>query len=182
MAQGLFGQWRAAQGRQSRAERYVQTLMNDPAEGAIRALASFGDGDEDHARWELRYARRAIGLLISERDALDDRTASDVAAALEDAHVADARVAKDKRDVAAQQLNTRLREYRAALQRRADPAPTSERLARVLLTFAGVAWGRADAMALASDLAATIVGECNAALRDAYGEATLPEDVKPSEL
>ena len=42
-------------------------------------------GDVDHARWELRYARRALGLIAAQRDALDDRTASVVARELAEA-------------------------------------------------------------------------------------------------
>lgn len=177
----LFGSWRAERGRAARARQYVASAMAEPADDAIRALAAAGDGDEDHARWELRYARRAIGLLISERDALDDLTASDVAAALDDAHIRDQRIAPDKSAVAAQQFNERLRDYRAALADRAAGAGTSERLGRVLLGFAKAASDEAAAT-MAADLAGAMLSECNAALRAAYGEASLPEDVKPSEL
>ncbi len=115
---GLFGSWRAERGRAARALRYVASAMGEPDDAAVQALASAGDSDQDHARWELRYARRAIALLVSERDALDDQTSSDVAAALDAAHHSDPRVAPDRREVAGRQLNDRIREYRAALQDR----------------------------------------------------------------
>jgi hypothetical protein len=179
---GLFGSWRAERGRRARAQRYVGAVMIEPADESIRALAAVGDGDDDHARWELRYARRAVGLLVSERDALDDLTASDVAAALEEAHHRDQRIATDKSDIAAQQFNDRLREYRAALADRASAAGTAERLGAVLLSFAKVSPITDAASEMAADLAGAMVTECNAALRAAYGEASLPDDIRPSEL
>ena len=52
------------------------------------------------------------------------------------------------------------------------------RLGRVLVTFANAP----TALALGAELAGAIVAEANQVLRDTYGEAQLPEDVKPSEL
>jgi hypothetical protein len=156
--------------------------MSEPDALAVDALAGVGDADEDHARWELRYARRAIGQLIAQRDALDDRTASDVAAALEDAHRTDALVAPERRPISDRQFNDRLRAYGNALADRSGKAGTSERLGRALLIFALAPATGGSALAFASDFCATTVLECNAALREIYGEAALPEDRRPSEL
>ena len=186
MARPFLESWKEERGREARAQRYVRYVMAEPGDELVRALAAVADGDDDHARWELRYARRAIGLLVSERDALNDQTSSDVAAALDTAHRADPRIAADRRPIAERQLNERLSEYRNALADRSGTAATAERLGRVLLSFAR---GRTEspdtvalAVALAADLAATIVAESNAALRENYGEASLPDDIRPSEV
>jgi hypothetical protein len=145
--------------------------MRDPDEGDVVALAGVGDADEDHARWELRYARRAIGQLIAQRDALDDRTASDVAAALEDAHRSDPQIAPERRAISDRQFNDRLRAYGDALADRSGPAGTSERLGRALLMFSLSPAMGASATAFASDWCAGMIIECNSALREIYGEA-----------
>jgi hypothetical protein len=174
----VFGGWRAERGREARARHYVAAIMSEPDPDAVRSLAAAGDGDEDHARWELRYARRAIGLIVAERDALNDLTGSDVAAALDVAHRGDARIAPDRRAVSERQLNERLREYRAALADRTGHTNTAQRLGRVLVKFANASAG----IPLGTELASAIIGEANQVLRDTYGEASLPDDVKPSEL
>jgi hypothetical protein len=147
--------------------------MADPPDDLVARLAAVGDGDEDHARWELRYALRAIGYLVSERDALDDRTSAEVAAALGEAHAADANIAANRRAVARRQFNERVRDYRAALaDRTATPAP-AERIGRVLLGYARVsAPSNADAR-FAAEAVAQLIEACNAALRAAYGEARI---------
>ena len=76
---GALDDWRAARMIRTRAAAYVAVLWRDPAPEEAQWLASHSAGDLDHARWELRYARRALGLLTAQRDALDDRTASVVA-------------------------------------------------------------------------------------------------------
>lgn len=178
---GLLRSLGFAQTRTARAQKYVRTLMEEPDENTVRALAAIADADEDHARWELRYARRAIGQLIAQRDALNDQTASDVAASLEDAHRGDIHVAAERRTVSDRQFNERLRAYSVSLADRSGSTGTSERLGRTLLNFAR-GMQTSSAVAIASDFCATTVLECNAALREAYGEAALPEDRRPSEL
>jgi hypothetical protein len=178
----LLGSLRFEQSRDARARKFVATLMTDPPDADAHALAAVTDADEDHARWELRYARRAIGQLIAQRDALDDRTASDVAAALADAHRTDPHVAPERRAISDRQFNDRLRAYGNALADRSGKAGTSERFGRALLTFALAPAMGASAVALASELCAAMVLESNAALREIYGEAALPEDRRPSEL
>ena len=79
----LFARWRAERDLQRKADRYVERLVAEPGDDDVRWLAHAATrGDTDHARWELRYAKRALGLLTAERDALDDRTGSLVARAL----------------------------------------------------------------------------------------------------
>lgn len=182
MALPFLRAWREVRGREGRAREYVATLMTEPPADFCVQLAAAGDGDEDHARWELRYARRAIGLLIAERDALDDRTSSEVAAELSVAHGADANIAPDRREIADRQLNDRLRGYRAAMADRSGTARTAERLAVTLLRFAGAPPGKSEAVPFAADVTGAMVLECNASLRKAFGEASLPADVKPSEI
>ena len=79
----LWQEWLADRALRARADRYARTLAAEPAEDDARWLADVAThGDVDHARWELRYARRSLGLLSAERDALDDRTPSAVARAV----------------------------------------------------------------------------------------------------
>jgi hypothetical protein len=179
---GVLTAWRFEQGRSARARKYVATLMKDPEPALVASLAAVADADEDHARWELRYARRALGQLIAQRDALDDRTAPDVAAALEDAHRTDPLVAPERRAISDKQFNDRLRAYGNALADRSGKAGTSERLGRALLVFALAPSTGGSALAIAAEFCAATVLECNAALREIYGEAALPEDRRPSEL
>jgi len=175
--------WRAGRAERSRAERYVATLTLDPAAEDVRWLAEAASGgDLDHARWELRYARRALGLLTAQRDALDDRTASLVARALARALARDPAVAPGKLAVAERQLNARLRAYADALANRGG-AGSGWHLGRTLLEFAG----RRDAappetVTHAATMLSRYLADANAALREGFGAAALPEDVAPSAL
>ena len=67
----------------ARQRRSSTALFREPDAADVEWLAATATrGDLDHARWELRYARRALGLITAQRDALDDRTASIVARAI----------------------------------------------------------------------------------------------------
>ena len=80
----LFARWRTERDFQRKAEKFVERLLAEPDDEDVRWLAQTAThGDTDHARWELRYARRSVGLITAERDALDDRTGSLVARALD---------------------------------------------------------------------------------------------------
>jgi len=178
---GLLAEWRAERDRRQRAATFVRVLYREPDAADVLWLASSATaGDTDHARWELRYARRAMGMLVARRDALDDRTASLVAHELVEALSRDPQVGSGRMSLAERQLNDRLRAYGDALTARAAE-PTGARLARVLVTFAT---GRdaADPRLLerAGALLAQYMDEANAALRDAFGVASLPEDLPPS--
>jgi len=180
----FWREWREEQALRRRAESYVATLAREPDDADVRWLATFDRArDEDHARWELRYARRVIGLLVAERDALDDRTASAVGRALSASLHFDRRIAADKLSVAEAQLNARLRAFGEVLRTRAGDEPTGARLGRTLLSFtapAGAPPPPADAVARAGEVVARYLAEANEALRVAFGAANLPEDVPPS--
>ncbi|HUO52304.1 MAG TPA: hypothetical protein VMT93_07285 [Gemmatimonadaceae bacterium] len=183
MLGALWRDWRASRAREARTAAYVAALLAEPAPEDVAWLAAHGTaGDADHAAWELRYARRALGLLTAQRDALDDRTASDVARALERAMAADAGVAPEKRRVAWRQLNARLRAYGEAVQRRSPPG-TAWHLGSTLLDFAGRRGPVGDdVVAQAGEIAARTLEGTNAALRDCFGVAALPDDIAPSAL
>lgn len=180
----FWREWREDQALRRRAASYVGTLAAEPDGGDVRWLAAFDPaGDEDHARWELRYARRVVGLLVAERDALDDRTASVVGRALSVALRFDPRVAADKLPIAESQLNARLAAYGDALRDRRGEDPTASRLGRTLLTFTapiGVAAASPEAIARAGELLSRYLVEANEALRSAFGAASLPDDLPPS--
>jgi hypothetical protein len=178
----LFKEWRAARQLQRKAEQFVQTILAEPApEDASWLARAATRGDEDHARWELRYARRAIGLLVAQRDALDDRTGSLVARALTDAFDRDERIDRDRRDLADRQFNARLSAYRDALGARVSDA--SVRLGQTLLAFSGGSFREVDAnVKRAGEVLDAYVKEANETLRTVFGAAALPEHVPPSAM
>jgi hypothetical protein len=182
----MFGdlrRWLAERPLRQRAVGYVDLLLREPEDEDSRWLAGLAGGDVDHARWELRYARRALGLHVAGRDALDDRTASAVAEALTYALRRDHNVAADKLGVVERQLNARLRGYGDALSQRGAGDPTAVRLARVLLAFSGARDpGDPAAIARAGEVLAGYVTSANEALRDQFGAASLPDDVAPSRV
>lgn len=167
--------WTLDRDQRRRAARYVAALYAEPEEEDVRWLSENGtDCDADHARWELRYARRALGLLAAQRDALDDRTASLVATELARALANDPAVAPGKIRMAERQLNARLSAYGDALGNR-EGEGSGWHLGRALLEFAGHRDAvRPNVVAHASDVLARYLGEANAALRKNFGAATLP--------
>lgn len=176
----FFKEWRAARQLQRKAEQFVAALAAEPDAGDVSWLASIATrGDEDHARWELRYARRALGLLVAQRDALDDRTGSIVARALGDAFERDARIGTDRRDLAERQFNARLSAYRDAMGARvSDAAP---RLGQTLLAFSGGSFRDVDDnVTRAGTLLDAYAKDANEALRSVFGTAALPEHIPPS--
>jgi hypothetical protein len=176
------GSTSAPDGRRQ-AAAFARALWAEPDGADVEWLATTATGgDADHARWELRYARRALGLLVAQRDALDDRTGSLVARALDEAMAADANVAADLADLAARQLNERLAAYRDALDVR-SPEPRGARMGRVLLVFAGsVRAARGAGLGEAGAVCDRYLAELGAALAAAFGEASLPDDRPPSTL
>jgi hypothetical protein len=177
---GMFAQWRAARQLQRKADRFVHTLLAEPAADDVQWLAAMATrGDADHARWELRYAKRAIGALVAQRDALDDRTGSVVARAVVDAFETDDRIGRDRIDLAERQFNARLSAYRDALAARvADSAP---RMGQTLLAFAGGAFRDIDAQVRrAGEIVSGYETEANENLRVIFGAAALPESIPPS--
>lgn len=172
-----------AAGRQS-AAGYVAHLVGDPFAGDVAWLSAIMLArDEDHARWELRYARRALGLLVAERDALDDRTPALVADALEAALERDPHVAADKVDVALAQFNVRLSAYREAFRARNPKEAVGLRLGRELLSFSSAVPKERDlAIAEAATILQRLMSDAAEALRRSFGEAKLPDDLPPSQM
>ena len=190
----LFARWRAERDLRRRSAAYVATLFEEPSDTEARWLADTATkGDVDHARWELRYARRAVGLIVAQRDALDDRTGSSVGRALADAFQRDPNVASDRLAVARHQFNARLGAYRDVLTSKPPAArttaqgpaaaPTQTRLGQILLAFAGgpVATSSRE-VARAGEIVTAYIEAAHESLRSAFGAASLPEDVSPSAL
>ncbi|MCC7001601.1 MAG: hypothetical protein IT357_05570 [Gemmatimonadaceae bacterium] len=175
-------EWRSARERQKRARVMVDVLQHEPDGADAQWLAdAAANGDLDHARWELRYARAAIGLLVAQRDALDDRTAAELSAVLLERMRQDPRIATDRADLAERQFNERLLAYREAMQLRGGTVKSADRMGRCLLAFASDGARTAGSpLAYAIELLERYAEEVAAALRATYGEASLPEDVKPS--
>ena len=176
----LFKEWRAARQLQRKANQFVSAILEEPEQDDVAWLARTATrGDEDHARWELRYARHAIGLLVAQRDALDDRTGSIVARALTEAFDRDERIDRDRRDLAERQFTARLSAYRDALGARV--ADSALRLGQTLLAFSGGSFrDMDDNVRRAGDVLSRYEKSANESLREVFGTATLPEHVPPS--
>lgn len=176
-------EWRAARERLQRARRYVAGALAEPPDDDVQWLATTAAaGDADHARWELRYARMAASVFVAERDALDDRTGSDVVAALTAALAKDERVAPELRPLAERQLADRMNAYREAFFARGATG-AAERMGRVLLAFASDgARSAGTPLARATTVLDGYVLAANAALIEAYGSASLPDHLPPSEV
>jgi hypothetical protein len=164
-----------------RASSYVSSLMTEPGPDAVERLAALGDGDADHARWELRYLRRALGLLTAGRDALDDRTASLVGQALAKAVEHDPSAAPAMRAVSASQFNVRLRTYRDLMGQRGAARTPVGRIGEALVGYAG-GRPRDDRAVWAGGWVAAELDRCNAALQQEFGTVELPDDVAPSAI
>jgi len=157
--------------------------MQEPAESDVDWLSTVATrGDTDHAVWELRYLRRALGILVAQRDALDDRTPSEVLRALLHRMQKDHNVDGELIDLAERQFNARLSAYRDAFTSRGHGSP-SVRVAQNLLAFSGGPI-RADdpAVKRGAELVSEYLSASNAALQAGFGKATLPEDVQPSKV
>lgn len=163
------------------AASVVSAAFADPPEDDVRWLAALtADGGDDHARWELRYAMRALAYHAARRDSLDDRTPAAVARALEDALAADPHVDALKREVSVQQFNVRMRAYGQALDER-DARSVTERLGQLLLSFVGVRGQPGEEVVRrAGGILVRMLRDSNSLLRRTFGVATLPEDVAPS--
>ncbi|HSJ63908.1 MAG TPA: hypothetical protein VK922_08370 [Gemmatimonadaceae bacterium] len=183
MRGGFWGGWRHGRALRARAAAYVDTLQQEPSPEDVDWLAATATrGDDDHARWELRYARQALGLLSAQRDALDDQTGSAVAQALGEAMGRDRRVAPGKLGVAERQLNARITAYAEALGNR-EGAGSGWHLGRTLLRFAGCRETvPPETVARAAEITARYLADANEALREAFGAAFLPENERPSGL
>ena len=172
----LWQRWQRERDRARRAARFVETLRTEPDPDAVQWLARHGaNGDADHATWELRYARRALGLIVAERDALDDGTASLVRAALDASLRVDPAVVAGSLERVERQLAARVRSYHEALATRRGGVPATTQLGTALLAFAGTGSDAYDdAVEGATRIMARYLDEANAALVASFGAATFP--------
>jgi len=169
---------------QRKAASYVATLMREPERADVEWLGRAATkGDLDHALWELRYARRALGLIVAQRDALDDRTGSAVARVLTEAISKDGNTDASTLEIAERQFNARVSAYRDGLDSRSSGTPVVTRLGQTLFAFAGGAFRDATAdVGRGGELLNRYASEANESLRAAFGTAELPEDVPPSAI
>ncbi len=179
----LFRSFRDDRALQRRSATYAAWLMEEPTQPDVDWLAANATrGDDDHAVWELRYLRRALGILVAQRDALDDRTASEVLRALADRMRRDPHVDAELRELAERQFNARLSAYRDAFAARGQSTPAL-RVAQNLLAFAGGPIRSNDPVVQhGASVVAALLQASHDALRATFGAAELPEDVAPSQL
>jgi hypothetical protein len=178
----FWQRWRRDRDRRRRAEIFVRGLQREPEPESVHWLARHGtNGDVDHARWELRYARRALGLIAAERDALDDETGSIVSAALAESLRADPAIPAPSLERVERQLAARVRSYSEAVSTRRAGVSAVTQLGTALLAFAGPGTRTDDhAVEAAGELMRGYLEEANGALVECFGAATLPPDVAPS--
>ena len=173
---GVYSEWRNARRRRRCAGEYLDRVLPDSGTDSASWLTRVGG--RERAASELLLLRRALALIVAERDALDDRTASDVAHCL--APVI-AREAQENSETGHRWVD-RWREYTAALAVRGSAESPSARLARVLLRGTGVETIDAGTLAATSALVQSARVQANEALRAAFGVASLPDDVRPSAM
>ena len=179
----LFGSFRDDRALLRKSAEFAAVLMGEPAAGEVEWLSSVATrGDTDHARWELRYLRRSVGILVAQRDALDDRTPSEVLRALLHRMHKDPNVDESLRELAERQFNARLGAYRDAFTSRGHGTPAL-RLAQNMLAFAGgPIRGDDPVVQRGAEIVAESIAQANEALRGTFGVVELPEDVSPSRL
>lgn len=179
----LFRSFRDDRALLRRSAGYAAVLVAEPAPDEVEWLASVATrGDLDHARWELRYLRRSVGILVAQRDTLDDRTPSEVLRALLHRMQKDPHVDPTLRELAERQFNARLGAYRDAFTSRGHGTPAL-RLAQNLLAFAGgPIRGDDPVVQRGAEIVADTIAMANDALRAHFGAVELPEDVSPSSL
>lgn len=179
----LFRSFRDDRALLRRSAGYAAVLVAEPAPEEVEWLASVATrGDVDHARWELRYLRRSVGILVAQRDTLDDRTPSEVLRALLHRMQKDPHVDPTLRELAERQFNARLGAYRDAFTSRGHGTPAL-RLAQNLLAFAGgPIRGDDPVVQRGAEIVADTIAMANDSLRAHFGAVELPEDVSPSSL
>jgi hypothetical protein len=179
----LFRSFRDDRALLRRSSAYAASLMLEPSASEVDWLATDATrGDRDHAEWELRYLRRSLGILVAQRDALDDRTASEALRALLHRMQKDRNVDSDLHELAERQFNARLSAYRDAFTSRGHGAAPL-RIAQNLLAFSGGPI-RTDhpAVKRGAEIVSEYLAQCNAALQESFGKVELPEDVPPSRI
>lgn len=176
---GVWQAWRERQQLRAAAERYAAAAWTEPSESDVAWLSAVATGgDDDRARWELRYCRRSLAVLVAERDALDDRTGAAVSHAMLQRVHADRTVPPERVAIAERQFGTRLARFREAIRDR-SAGPLGGRLAQALLVVAGGGSSAVDPTA--TGLVEGYWAAARAELRDCFGAAQLPEGARPSE-
>ena len=175
----LLAEWRLTRERRKRATRYLAAISQDVSPTDVAWLTPHTTPKNERlAQRELRFARRAVLLIVSERDALDDRTASDVAHELAPEISAEARQDME----AARAWLERWRSYTSTLAARGSAEAPAVRLARVMLSGAGIVDPQPPELQRATQYVTSLRSAANDALRKAFGAASLPDDVRPSAL
>ncbi|WP_373059959.1 hypothetical protein [Gemmatimonas sp.] len=174
---GMWAEWRAQRERSRRASKYLVQLLRSPEPVDVTWLVSIGV-PETVAWRELTFASRAIGLIVAERDALDDRTASDVSHQLAPVITREARQGVDL----GRDWGERWRAYTAAMAVRGNVETPATRLARVLLAGTGAGEPSSEQLRRATQFVLDTRSAANVALRDVFGVASLPDDIRPSAL
>src|SRR3954470_16929795 len=176
----LFRSFRDDRALMRKSAAYAAALMQDPAPADVEWLSTDATrGDVDHALWELRYLKRALGILVAQRDALDDRTPSEVLRALLHRMQKDRNIDSELHDLAERQFNARLSAYRDAFTSRGHGTPAL-RVAQNLLAFAGgPIRGDDPVVQRGAELVAESLASASESLRATFGAAELPEDVSP---
>ena len=179
----LFRSFRDDRALQRGSASYVAALMTEPEPADVEWLSAAATrGDTDHATWELRYVRRAIGILVAQRDALDDRTPSEVLRSMLARMERDPNVDGELRELAERQFNARLSAYRDAFTSRGLGTPAI-RVAQNLLAFAGGPIRADDPVVVhGTSVGTAYLAAATEALRAAFGTAQLPDDVPPSQM
>lgn len=174
---GLWSDWRVGRERHRRALRYLAQLTQPVDQQLLKRFVGVGISS-DMAGRELAFAWRAIGLIVADRDALDDRTASDIA------HILAPVIAVESRrdEGLGREWNARWRAYTAALAARGTPDSPPVRLAKVLLDGAGTTEPSGEQLQVSTEIIQQMRVTLNEALRSAFGAASLPENVKPSAM
>ena len=179
----LFGSFRDDRALQRATIAYTDMLLDEPVPIDVDWLSAVATrGDTDHARWELRYLHRSLGILVAQRDALDDRTPSEVLRTLAARMARDPNVDDTLRELSERQFNARLSAYRDAFTSRGLGTPAL-RVAQNLLAFAGGPI-RADdpAVVRGAELVTASLERSAESLRASFGTVQLPEDVAPSQV
>ncbi len=174
---GLIANWRAARERRRLADAFLRRLLV-PIDPQLVAWLASECGDDAAASRELAFARRAVGLTAAGRDALDDRTASDVAHAMAPLLETEARQSAHLAD----EWAVRWQAYRSALAARGVPDSPTVRFARVMLSGAGIGQPSPSTLARAAEVLQAMRGHANEALQASFGSASLPDDIRPSAL
>ena len=173
----ILSDWRTQRDRRRRATIYLSAITPAVTTSDANWLTAIARGtDNARVMRELQFVQRAVGLIVAERDALDDRTASDVAHQL--ASVIDLEATRDAD--AGRAWSERWRAYTGALAVRGSTEGPTTRLARVMLGAAGVHAPTAEQLDRATQHVQSVRAAANEALRTAFGAASLPEDIAPS--